>query len=333
MAVSQQLTDWYNSRPSTGGGLLSVEQDQNATKANPALYTPVVNLSPSTYTDTKQGSAVPWNIDENQTVSGQIAKEFGSGSALQQQAKTTGYQTAHERGLLSSSLAAGEAENAMFKNALPIAQQDATTYNRAAGYNVDTQNKINAANVASENTAKSFGATAANRVQEVNAAAHDTASSFGAQALNRANEFNAKNEYDKQQALFEANVKASMSQIESDAKFDQQSQAVFGQLSSDFQTALRAINTDTNMNQQSKDFSINQMFQVYKSQISMLSAIGSVPDISQLLVVQGPGAPNSNAPAPPAQPAIPNREATVVDFRAGTAVLNTSGSGPMFIWR
>ena len=64
---------------------------------------------------------------------------------------------------------------------------------------------------------------------------------------------------------------------------DQQLQAVFGTLSKDFSNSILAINTDPNMDQQSKDYSIQQLYAAYKAQLSLLSAVGSVPDVSELL--------------------------------------------------
>jgi hypothetical protein len=197
-----------------------------------------------------------------------------------QLAQTRGLQQANQRGLLNSSMAVGAAQDSVLNAATPIAQFDADINAKAAGYNAETANTFTKTNAAFENDAKNFGA----------------------QSINRANEFNASNEYNKQQALFEANVKASLQQIDNEAQFDKQSQNIYGGLGQEFTRAMLAINQDTNMDQQSKDYALKQMFDAYKSQVSMLSAVGSIPDVGQLLIAeQGPAAPppvdpNANTP-------------------------------------
>lgn len=326
MATPQELTDWYNAKnvvsiPPTleqQSGLLNTPNQPTPTTVAPAMYTSAI-ANTDGYVASKQTDPTKWNVGSNETVAGNLDNILAKDSPLMQRAATTGLQTANSRGLLNSSLAAGEAQNSIIQNAMPIATTDATTYNRAAGYNVDTQNKIDAANVSAENTAKTFNTQAVIRGNEFNATSRDAAKSFNAQAANRANEFNATNAFVEQQDLFQANVKASMAQIESDAKFDQNSQGVYGQLSSDFQKAIMTINTDTNMNQQSKDYSINQMFNTYKAQVSMLSAIGTIPDISQLLVVSEPVAASMPIALSPPPRGITPRPATILDIGAGTA--------------
>lgn len=241
----------------TSSGLLSSVTMPNSAKVNAASYTP-----------TLLGDQTNWNVTPDQTVSGQINKTIAQDSPLMQLARTQGLQQANSRGLLNSSMAVGSAQDAVYKNALPIAQADSDVYSRAAGYNADTSNTFKTQNFTAQNEASKFGAEAQNRANEFNAT----------------NEFNQyQNEFDKQQQLFQANVDASLKQIDNEANFDQQLQAVFGTLSKDFSNSILAINTDPNMDQQSKDYSIQQLYAAYKAQLSLLSAVGSVPDVSELL--------------------------------------------------
>jgi len=120
-------------------------------------------------------------------------------------------------------------------------------------------------------------------------------------------------DFDEKQSLFEANVKASLAQIENEAQFDRQSQNIYGGLGQEFTRAMLVINTDNNMNQQSKDYAINQLFDTYKAQISLLSAVGSVPDVSELLIASGPATPGSGA-------AVDSRPKTKENF-SGSAYL------------
>jgi hypothetical protein len=277
MAAPQALAEWYNAKTAdkpTGGGLL----------AQAATYKPQT-----------LGDPTQWSINSQQTVAGQLNGILAKKSPLMQRAETTGLQQAHSRGLLNSSMAAGAAQDAMIDRATPIATADADVYARAAGYNADTSNKFKIANVDTINTAKSFGAQAINRASEFNAGNAFSANEAGkdrqfkdtqATKERQFSDLQATKERDfnKQQSLFEANVKSSLSQIENDAKFDQNLQAIYGDMNRSFVQSMTAINQDPNMDQQSKDYSLKQLYDAYKAQISLLSAVGSVPDVSELLV-------------------------------------------------
>lgn len=283
MAAPAVLSNWYSAEIKKDQPMLT-SQNGLLTSANTNVsHAPVAttNVSPATYDPSKLGEANKWNVTDNQTVQGQLNNILSSGSPLMKQAETTGLQQANNRGLLNSSIAAGAAQNAMIANATPIATADADVHSRSAGYNAETSNKFSIANVDAENAAKNFGA----------------------QAINRANEFNSTQAFTKQQDLFQANVKASLDQINNEMEMDKQSQAVYGTLSKGFADAMLEINKDTNMNQASKDYSIRQLFKTYKAQISMLSAIGSIPDISKLLIDTSP--PPSKNPPPTKPQGIP----------------------------
>jgi hypothetical protein len=301
MAAPKALAEWYNAKTAdkpTGGGLL----------AQAATYKPQT-----------LGDATQWNINDQQTVAGQLSGILAKKSPLMQRAETTGLQQANARGLLNSSMAAGAAQDAMIDRATPIATADADVYARAAGYNADTSNKFKIANVDTINQAKSFGAQAINRASEFNAGNSFSANEATKQRLydinmdkvdkkfqdtqatkDRVFQMNSdakKREFDKQQSLFEANVKSSLSQIENDAKFDQNLQAIYGDMNRSFVQSMTAINQDPNMDQQSKDYSLKQLYDAYKAQISLLSAVGSVPDVSELLVADTYIEPTTAAPA------------------------------------
>jgi hypothetical protein len=266
--IPTALSDWYAAQKSksapgilttpnvtptvnvTGGGVLTPAQSSDPTKTSASTYNAATVATPT-----------QWAVDPSQTVQGQLGSILSSGSPLMQQAETQGLLTANKRGLLNSSIAAGEAQNAMISAATPIANADAATNAKAALYNTDITNTTAATNAATTNKA----------------------SEFNAQADNYNAQFNASNAYNKQQDLFKANVEATLAQINNEHSAENQQGAVFGTLSNDFSKAILQINTDTNMNQQSKDYSIKQLYQVYKAQLSMLSNIGNVPDVSALL--------------------------------------------------
>jgi hypothetical protein len=285
MAAPKALTDWYTAKTA----------DQQQQPQGILANTGGTSINAATYKPQTLSAPTKWNIDGKQTVQGQLSGILAKNSPLMQRAATTGLQQANARGLLNSSMAVGAAQDAMIDRATPIAQADADVYARSAGYNSDTANKFQIANVDTINQAKSFGAQAINRSNEFNAG-----NAFSAIEANKERQFKdtqatkerqfndlqaiKERDFNKQQALFEANVSASLSQIENEAQFDNNLQSIYGGMNTSFVQAMTAINQDPNMDQQSKDYSLKQLYDAYKAQISLLSAVGSVPDVSELLV-------------------------------------------------
>ncbi len=113
-----------------------------------------------------------WNVDEDQTVAGQVQKLISENNPLQQQAATRAQQGMNGRGLMNSSMAVQAGQAAMYDAAMPIATADAATYGRAAAYNADTENQFAGKNVDASNTA--YAATAGERA----ATARDTAATI-----------------------------------------------------------------------------------------------------------------------------------------------------------
>lgn len=135
-------------------GLLSVGQAGAAPIV--AGYTPSTAQA-STATSTSYDPSA-FAVTPDQTVQSQVEKIVSGDSALMQQARTRANQDAQAKGLLNSSLAVEAGQNAVISQALPIATQDAATYNRAM---TDTAN--------AENAAKHFGAGASNQASITNA--------------------------------------------------------------------------------------------------------------------------------------------------------------------
>jgi len=130
--------------PAASGGLL-----------NPA---PVQTIKASTYKPTQQ------TVNANSLVQNQIAGITSQDSALNQLAKTEAQKAASSRGLLNSSLAVGAGQKAVLQSALPIAQQDASTYGAADSANAQYANSASQFNANAENAAST--ANAANALQD-----------------------------------------------------------------------------------------------------------------------------------------------------------------------
>jgi hypothetical protein len=123
-----------------------------------------------------QATATPYDVAPNQTVATNLNNIVADDSPLLQQARRRAMDTANARGLLNSSIAASAGESAVLDAALPIAQQDAATYNQAATNTANAKNQasltnaqlstgVAQSNAASVNVAQAQTADAANKAQ------------------------------------------------------------------------------------------------------------------------------------------------------------------------
>lgn len=133
-----------------------------------------------------QAASTNWNVTSPQTVQNQLQGIIASNSPLMQQAQTGALQQMNQRGLTNSSMAIGAAQDAVIRQALPIAQQDAQTYSRSGEFNANVANQMAQFNTGAENTARQFGAGASNQASLANQAAQNTAAQFTAGASNQA---------------------------------------------------------------------------------------------------------------------------------------------------
>jgi hypothetical protein len=149
-------------------------------------------------------TASKWDIDtdktkDSQTVQGQVAGLIAANSPLMQQAEAASKQQMNQRGLLNTSMAVGAGQEAVIKQALPIAQQDATLFANQAKYGAESgtaaaqyaataKNQTALANQTATNTASQFTAGAANQANLANAAAQNQAAQFTSGAANVASQ-------------------------------------------------------------------------------------------------------------------------------------------------
>lgn len=102
---------------------------------------PLMTEMPTTGINLSQvQGTTPWDVAQNQTVANQISQIISADSPLMQQARMRAMQSANASGLLNSTMAASAGESALYDAAMPIAQQDASTYASAAQFNADANN-------------------------------------------------------------------------------------------------------------------------------------------------------------------------------------------------
>lgn len=128
--------------------------DNSATNPSPTV---APTTTPNAYTPAQAADPAKWNVDSNQTVSGQITQLIDQNSPLMEQARTNAKQAANQRGLVNSAMAVSAGESAAYQAALPIAQQDAETNARASSYNTEATNQNSQFNTTAQNAALSQG--------------------------------------------------------------------------------------------------------------------------------------------------------------------------------
>lgn len=149
--VTMQATAQQTSTPTPGTG--------TSTPQTPATPAPTTATG---YNPTKVADPSQWTIDGKQTVAGQVQDLIAQNSPLIEQARTNAKQQMNARGLVNSAMGVSAGETAAYSAALPIAQADAATYAKAAGYNTDQINQKNLQDAQFTNAASQFNAAAIN---------------------------------------------------------------------------------------------------------------------------------------------------------------------------
>jgi hypothetical protein len=189
-------------------------------------------------------------VTPEQTVESRLQGLLSKGSPLLTLAQTRARQGMNQRGLLSSSMAEGEALRAMTEAALPIASADAATFANAARFNAEMANVLAQFNVTQINAAEAFNADAANQALSDNQRITNSAAEFLANAknvaaanntaaLNRAAEFSAN-------AANQASAAAALARNNADAFLAQAQNAASSQAAGDANAAARQATADAN---------------------------------------------------------------------------------------
>ena len=98
------------------------------------------------------GDPTKWNVTPEQTVEGRIASIIqDKNNPLQVISRNNAMEEANARGLVNSAMAVSAGEKAAYEAAMPIAQADAATFAKAAGYDADQANQFDVRNVDAEN--------------------------------------------------------------------------------------------------------------------------------------------------------------------------------------
>jgi len=218
-------------------------------------------------TATLQDPAVKWDVNSDQTVQGQVKNIIAENSPLMQQAETRSLQKANARGLMNSSIAVGAGQAALYDAALPMAQQDAAMYGKAAETNTGAQNQVNSQNSQLQTN-----------VDLNNTAAKNTASQFNASESNQILKLG-----------MDAASKKELAGIEASYKMLMQSSAGAADLYKQMVTNASAIMTNKDMASDTKAIAIRNQIALLNNGLGLLGQIGNL-DLSNLLDFNVPGA-------------------------------------------
>lgn len=151
-------------------------------------------------------------VGSQSTVQGQLLGLISSGSKYLEQARKNAAQSANARGMLNSAFAAGAGERAAIQAALPIAQQDAATFNQRDIANMDAMNAAAQFNAAQAQQNAQFNASQRQQNSQFNASNKQQTNLFNASNVQQTNQFNASNALANSQ--FNASQANSMAQAQ-----------------------------------------------------------------------------------------------------------------------
>lgn len=233
------------------------------------------------------GAPTKWNVTEDQTVQGQIARIIDPNNPLFQQATTASNEAMNQRGIVNSSIAQSAAQDALYRTALPIAQADAATYGKAAGYNADMPNQIAIKNAEMGNTVNMANLNANNSWAQANLASttqlantqmnNDTNRDVASMNASSAQAIASMNADSQQRiAQLDAGIRLQVQQLAND---NQTLLTTSGQAATAFnQYLVSATNIQNNkdLDATNKKIALAQLWETTRTQLAVLSAVSGL---------------------------------------------------------
>lgn len=317
--MATTTTDPLNKRGIVGADPTTPAPVPPAPVPPPAAPKIVTGVDPTKTTDAK---ATNWNVDNKQTVQGQIAGIVAADSPLMQQAATMAKQQANQRGLLNSSMAVGAGQNAVYNAALPIAQQDASTYAAAGKYRADAANAVSTFNAGEKNKAAVIDTNAkltlTQQGNDVRAKAASQAYDAALQTAMQATDIAGKGAL----AKLDGDIRQKLGEIEAKYKTQMQSSASMAETYSGLVNNITSIMANPDMDGPAKQAAINNLTKLYNNALQTQEAIAGM-DLGALLTF-----PKVNAPAPSPGPSpgpAPGPTPTPTPWDAGGGTGGTDG--------
>lgn len=257
--------------PTTAGARYG-DNDPNPAPASTAapgglLYSGANTPTAATYTPTMQ------SVGEKSTVQNQLANITANGSALNTQAETAAKKAMSGRGLLNSSIAVGAGQEAVLKSALPIAQQDASTYAQTDAANAGYANSADQFNAGQKNqlTGQLIGSDTSLAVADKNIASQQLISDRDNATKLQLQQLDADTR--KSLASLDEATKVKLQGLESADKQLLQTNISAANMYAQLAQALSQISTSTSMDAAGKQQATDNQINLFRQQ---LQAVGQV---------------------------------------------------------
>ena len=215
------------------------------------------------------------DVSDDMTVQGQIDSIINKNSPLMQTAQTGAKKDAQKRGLLNSSMAVGAGQEALIKQALPIAQADAKTHFTAAGVNQAADNRATEFNAGQQNQGVILQEQGKQSLNNIDATTQQGLT-LGEQK--RTSDLELQ-DVRGDQAFELANIEGNYKQLLNASQSAQQS---FSAVTA----AIAEINSNTDIPTADKTILVNQQIQLLEGSLRITGAISDI-DINGLLMFNG----------------------------------------------
>lgn len=213
------------------------------------------------------GNPTPWNVTDDQTVEGRLARFNDPNNPIIARARAGAADRAAAMGLSNSSMALTAGDAAAYDAAMPVAQADAATFAKAAGYDADQKNQFTKTNADYENQF---------RLQDkANAAQKDIA------LINR----------DTQLQIGKMNIDAQTlaNKLQTDNQLLLKSSDQAAQAFNQATAVINNINLSTTMDANHKTAAVANVWHDVQTQLKVLSSVSDMNLSSQLNFSNYPG--------------------------------------------
>lgn len=220
------------------------------------------------------------------TVAGQLKGIIDAGSPLMTTAATRAKQAANAAGLMNSSMAVQAGEQAVIQTALPIAQQDASTYFNAATTNAAAENAANQFNSAAEMDVGKANTAAGLQAQQFNAQQQNAITSQKIDLQAKAEQFNASQSNDMTKLNLDMTNKQELAAIEANYKNLMQANASSSEIYKQAVKNITDIMTNSSLGQTAKDTAVQNQIAMLRKGLEISGAVASL-DLGQYLDFSG----------------------------------------------
>lgn len=208
--------------------------------------------------------AAPYKVEPQGLVQHQLKGIVAEDSPLMQQAARISDQKMNDRGLRNSSIAVGAGHQAVIAEAMPIAQADAATYDRAM---TNTANQ--------ENAARQFGAAADNTVRLSNQAATNEALKSQQQGTIALTDRKMTNDAQIALANLDAKTKLQITAMDNNTRSLLQTNQSASNAYVQMITNVNQIQNNKEMGAAAKQTAIDNQLALFRQQMRALGSIDS----------------------------------------------------------